>query len=116
MWKSRSRRRSTPSIAPDKAAQPTTSHRSIAAARLVEQWVGINGCDSEPLVEDLGSGVLRKTYEDCDADVVFYDIEGMGHTWPLHEAKGPGASLVTEYAEVDYLDEVLPFFAYHPLP
>ena len=83
---------------------------------LVERWVEINGCDSEALIEDLGSGVLRKTYENCDSDVLFFDIEGMGHAWPLHEAKGPGAVLVAEYDEIDYLDETLKFFADHPLP
>jgi poly(3-hydroxybutyrate) depolymerase len=74
------------------------------------------GCDSEALIEDVGSGVLRKTYENCDADVLFYDIEGMDHAWPLHEAKGPGAAQVAEYAEVDHLDETMKFFTEHPLP
>lgn len=84
--------------------------------RLVEKWVAINGCDPAPTVEDLGSGVFRKTYENCEADVVFFDIEGMGHMWPLHEAKGPAAGYVAEYDEVDYLEAALQFFADHPLP
>lgn len=84
--------------------------------KLVEKWVAINGCDPDPMVEDLGSGVFRKTYENCEADIVFYDIEGMGHVWPLHEAKGPGAVWVAEYDEVDYLEEAYAFFDDHPLP
>lgn len=52
--------------------------------RLVDKWVDINGCDPEPVVDDLGSGVMRKTYQNCAADILYYDIEGMGHTWPLH--------------------------------
>ncbi|MEA3509894.1 MAG: hypothetical protein U9R51_00525 [Actinomycetota bacterium] len=83
---------------------------------LVERWVELNGCDPEPFVEDLGSGVVRKTYQSCEADVVFYDIEGMGHHWPMHEAKGPGAGYVAVYEEVDYLEEALKFFEEHPLP
>lgn len=82
----------------------------------VEKWAVINGCDPEPVVEGLGSGVFRKTYQNCEADIVFYDIEGMGHLWPMHEAIGPGAGWMAEYAEVDYLDEVLQFFADHPMP
>lgn len=82
---------------------------------LVDGWVESNGCDPDPVVEDLGSGVYRKTYENCEADVVFYDIEGMGHFWPLHEAMGPAAGYVAEYEEVDYLEEALAFFADHPL-
>lgn len=83
---------------------------------LVDKWVEINGCDPEPVVEDLGSGVRRKTYQNCAADILFYDIEGMGHVWPLHEAKGPAAGFVAEYDEVDYLEEAYAFFADHPLP
>lgn len=84
--------------------------------RLVEKWVAINRCDPDPTVEDLGSGVFRKTYQNCEADIVFYDIEGMGHVWPLHEAKGPAAVWVAAYEEVDYLEEAYSFFADHPLP
>ncbi|MEA3510824.1 MAG: hypothetical protein U9R51_05255, partial [Actinomycetota bacterium] len=79
----------------------------LYVTRLVERWAELNVCDPEPLVEDLGSGVRRLTYQDCEADVVFYDIEGMGHAWPVHESKGPGAGYTAEYEEVDYLEEAL---------
>lgn len=82
----------------------------------VDKWAAINGCNPEPVVEHLGSGVSRKIYQNCEADVVFYDIEGMGHVWPMNEAKGPGAQWVAEYEEVDYLEDTLQFFADHPLP
>ena len=82
---------------------------------LVDKWININGCDPDPVVEDLGSGVMYKTYQNCAADVFFYDIEGMGHTYPLHEAKG-STPWVTEYDEVDYLEQAQEFFAEHPLP
>ena len=88
----------------------------VGVQLLVDKWVSINSCDPEPTVEDLGSGVQRKTYENCEADILFYDIEGLGHAWPLHESKGPGAALVAEYEEVDYLEEALAFFGEHPLP
>ena len=84
--------------------------------KLVEKWVGINGCDLAPMIEGLGSGVFRKTYENCAGDIVFYDIEGMGHVWPLHEAKGSGAAFVAVYDEVDYLEAAYTFFADHPMP
>lgn len=86
-----------------------------SVASLVERWVAANGCDPEPVVEDLGSGVYRKSYQNCDADILFYDIEGMWHAWPLHEAKGLSAQWVAEYQEVDYLEEAFSFFAGHPL-
>ncbi|MEA2010598.1 MAG: hypothetical protein U9N78_07830 [Actinomycetota bacterium] len=51
-----------------------------------------------------------------EADVVFFDIEGMGHAWPVHESKGPGAGYTAEYGEVDYIEEALLFFSDHPMP
>jgi poly(3-hydroxybutyrate) depolymerase len=83
---------------------------------LLDKWIKINGCDPEPVVEDLGSGVRRKAYQNCNADILFYDIEGMAHTLPLHEAKGPAAVWITEYDEVDYLEEAYKFFFDHPMP
>ncbi len=82
----------------------------------MNRWVERNRCDLEPLVEDLGSGVLRKTYQNCEADIVFFDIEGMGHAWPVHEVKGPGSIWIVEYEEIDYFEEAYAFFAEHPLP
>ena len=43
--------------------------------RLVDEWVEINGCGREPIVEALGSGVPRKSFQGCAADILFYDIE-----------------------------------------
>jgi poly(3-hydroxybutyrate) depolymerase len=83
--------------------------------KLVEAWVELNGCEPDPTVDDLGSGVAHKTFQQCEADVEFYDIAGMGHAWPLNEAIGPGAPLVEVYSEVDYLDESIRFFAKHSL-
>lgn len=108
-----------PDCAPDRPVPLLTFSGDtdrLGVERLVEKWVAVNGCDPDPTVEDLGSGVFRRTYQNCEADIVFYDIEGMGHAWPLHEAKGPGAALVAEYDEVDYLEEAHAFFADHPLP
>ena len=83
---------------------------------LVEKWSEFNGCAPEPVADDLGSGVTRKTYQDCQADVMLYDISTLGHAWPVHESKGPGAAYTAEYEEVDYLEEALIFFADNPMP
>jgi poly(3-hydroxybutyrate) depolymerase len=83
----------------------------------VERWAATNGCDPEPLVEDLGSGIFRKAYQDCAADVLFYDIEGLGHASVMHECRGPFAeTYCKEYEALDELDEAERFFAEHPLP
>ena len=83
---------------------------------IVTRWIGFNECDIEPQVEDLGSGVLRKTYQNCAADVLYFDIQGAPHCFFLHEAKGPATGWICEYEEVDYLEEAYRFFAEHPLP
>jgi acetyl esterase/lipase len=83
--------------------------------RTVEKWAEINGCDPEPLVQDLGSGVTREAYQGCVADVLFYDVEGVGHGFIRHECIGPsGACFANEV--FDQLVEAERFFAEHPLP
>jgi polyhydroxybutyrate depolymerase len=81
----------------------------------VEQWTGFNGCEPVPVAEDLGSGISKKTFQGCEGDVIYYDIVGMGHVWPLHECTGPGAEYCAAYEELDYLDELIGFFDGHPL-
>ncbi len=85
--------------------------------RSVESWAEINGCDPEPTTEDLGSGITRFTYERCDADVVLYDLEGMGHAAPMKKCVGPAADagVCAEYADFDSFDVWNDFFAEHPL-
>lgn len=84
---------------------------------LVEMWANLNDCDPEPAVEDLGSGVSRNTYQGCEADVIFYDIEGLGHRWPMHEPHGPleAVGYAAQYDEVDYFEATYEFFAVHPM-
>ena len=82
----------------------------------VERWAEANGCDADPLVEDLGSGVSRSTYQGCTGDVVFLDIEGGSHAFIFHECIGPAAPLCQAYAEVDQLQDALEFIDQHPLP
>jgi polyhydroxybutyrate depolymerase len=56
----------------------------------IRAWAVANGCPAEPLVEPLperavdGTRVTRYVYGPGrdDSEVVFYSIEGGGHTWP----------------------------------
>lgn len=87
-----------------------------SVTRSVEEWVELNGCEPEPRVEDLGSGIARKSYQGCEADVLFYDIAGLGHKAVMHECVGPFAqAYCAEYEELDELDEAQRFFKEHPL-
>ena len=56
----------------------------------IRAWVEANGCPAEPLIEQLperavdGTSVTRYTYGPGreNSEVVLYEIEGGGHTWP----------------------------------
>lgn len=86
---------------------------------VIDEWVDEmarhNGCDPDP--ETLpASGVVRGVrYSDCAADVVYYTVEGGGHTWP-----GGGylpywlAGHITQ--DIDATEEMWRFFQEHPLP
>ncbi len=50
----------------------------------VRDRAALNGCDPTPGLLPASGAVSGVQYSDCDkkADVVFYTIEGGGHTWP----------------------------------
>ena len=54
----------------------------------VEAWLGEwaqhNGCQPQPLIEQVTDRVTRISYQGCGpgADTILYQIEGAGHTWP----------------------------------
>lgn len=60
---------------------------SLSAEEAVVWWAKKNGCQDAPLAEKLpdkeddGTTVERRTYGG-EAPVVFYRIDGGGHTWP----------------------------------
>ncbi len=64
---------------------------NIPIEDLVNNWVGINSCNSPgdtipvpDIVPSDGTTSERIEYNDCDSDsrVVFYKVTGGGHTWP----------------------------------
>lgn len=80
----------------------------------VAVWAGFNGCNPEPRTKDLGSGVRIRSYEGCDADVLLYDIAGMGHELPMNDCSGLLGC--AKYAEVDTVEVFESFFSEHPMP
>ena len=62
----------------------------LSVTSTMSGWVEVNGCSETPAIEwlpdtaDDGTRVWTETYRDCDndTDVLFYGIEGGGHTWP----------------------------------
>lgn len=45
-------------------------------------WAQRNGCKPTPTEEQVSDHVRRLTYGGCEDEVVFYVVEGAGHTWP----------------------------------
>ncbi len=49
----------------------------IAAA-----WASRNGCDATAVTTTVATDVTLTSWADCDAETLFYTVEGGGHTWP----------------------------------
>ncbi len=73
--------------------------RLLSIEQSVESWADRDGCDGGPEItalpdaEDDGTTVTRELHADCDGDaaVVYYAIEGGGHTWPGSPVPSGGA-------------------------
>ena len=48
----------------------------------LSRWARRNQCSPSPTERPVGGAVTRIEYENCAEPVVFYRIEGGGHTWP----------------------------------
>ena len=82
--------------------------------RSVEYWSEAYGCDPEPVIEELGSGVTRTAYQGCLADIVLYDVRGAGHQFIRKECVSDDYGCYTNEV-FDQLIEAERFFAEHPL-
>lgn len=64
--------------------------RLLSIEESVESWADRDGCEGAPEItalpdaQDDGTTVIRELHADCNggATVVYYAIEGGGHTWP----------------------------------
>jgi len=83
----------------------------------ITQWVDElarrNGCGAAEELRE-GSEVLVIRYSGCDADVVFYTIEGGGHAWPGGGWLPPSIVGYTTQ-EIDATRLMWEFFEQHPL-
>jgi polyhydroxybutyrate depolymerase len=76
------------------------------------QWARHNQCAPTPNEVRLGSEVRRQTWTGCTGAVVFYIIDGGGHTWP---GSIPLPSLGLTTTQVDASRTLWAFFTAHPL-
>lgn len=90
-----------------------------ATVRSVAAWAEVNGCDSEPTVADLGSGISHVSYDGCEEPLELYDIDGMGHQIPAHDCSGMDPAyeaFCAEFEELDLFEAAAAFFAANPRP
>lgn len=53
-----------------------------SAAGAMAGWAGHNGCARAPVDTRLDARTVRRVWSGCRGDVVFYIMEGGGHSWP----------------------------------
>jgi polyhydroxybutyrate depolymerase len=85
----------------------------------IRGWVEIlaehNGCEGAPVDLPPNGEVRGVTYEACAADVVFYTIEGGGHTWPGGQGIPTFIGGHTTQ-DIDASRVMWAFFDAHPMP
>jgi polyhydroxybutyrate depolymerase len=94
--------------------------RLLSIAESVAEWAARDGCGAAPAVtelpdiEDDGTTVRRERYTGCDggAEVVYYAIEGGGHTWPGSGVPSGGLLGRTSH-EISASDIAARFFLEH---
>ena len=97
----------------------------ISVAELKSVWLNDNGCSPTPVVTELpdtdtrdDTRVIREAYGSCKAgaDVVFYRVEGGGHTWPGGRQYLPERWVGKTNRDVSASDVIWRFFSEHPMP
>jgi len=80
-------------------------------------WTKMIGCSLRPKVARDENGVKALDYGPCDgeAEVVFYIIEGMGHTWPGGKNRLPEWMVGKTTDKLNATDVLWEFFQGHPM-
>jgi polyhydroxybutyrate depolymerase len=94
---------------------------ALSAEDFVQWWAKRNACRDRPRTEALpdkvddGTQVERRSYSNCaaGADVVFYRIEGGGHTWPGGQPWLPEKLIGRTSGNIDASAQMWVFFVRH---
>ena len=82
----------------------------------VMRWVRLLGCPDEPMAVHDKEGVRMAVYGPGrgGSEVVFYTIEGMGHTWPGGRSSLPERLVGKMTYKITATDVIWEFFQKHP--
>ena len=86
-----------------------------AAPDAMAGWAAHDNCDAAFTDERIGTEVRKRTWSGCQlgGEVVFYIIDGGGHTWP---GSIPIDRLGKTTTQIDASATIWDFFKAHPLP
>lgn len=88
-------------------------HHGVDAA--MRTWAAHNGCDPEPVMEQVTQNVEHRTWQHCDALTELYAIAGTGHAWPGKPAPAFEATFGPGTTEIDASTLIFDFF-FHRAP
>ena len=79
-----------PFVGGEMSANGTAGGFILSHAQVIEKWINLNGCSSNPQITDLedaasdGTTIRRRVYTNGanGSEVVSYVIQNGGHTWP----------------------------------
>jgi polyhydroxybutyrate depolymerase len=77
------------------------------AEEAMQHKADLNGCDGAD-DERIGADVTRRTWRNCDAETVFYRVDGGGHGWPGPGQPASGFGRTTE--TIDATQLIVDFF------
>ncbi len=85
-----------------------------SAPAAMASWAAHDHCSAASIDTRLGTEVRKRTWSNCDdaSEVVFYIIDGGGHTWP-GSVPLPKLGLTTK--QIDASKTIWAFFQSHPL-
>ncbi|WP_375422963.1 alpha/beta hydrolase family esterase [uncultured Friedmanniella sp.] len=85
-----------------------------AVSVALQTWARLDGCQVGPALTRVSEHVTRFSYRACrgDAEVVLYQVDGGGHTWPGTKVDLSPLGVTTQ--EIRATDLAWDFFAGHP--
>lgn len=82
-------------------------------------WASINSCNLTPIIKHLpstvndGTSINQFTYSCGSAEVVYYIVHGMGHTWPPHPPEKFEFEAGLTSQNINATDVIWDFFSRH---
>lgn len=94
--------------------------RSVSASSMMDKWRSVDGCPGDPSVQvlpDVGDGTVVRRFASAacaaSSEVVFYQVDRGGHTWPGGKQYLPRAVIGPTTRALDASEAIAQFFLAH---